>query len=132
MEKLKRQRVWVCWKYVSKGGRMTKVPFTHTGRATGTSPEHGGEWTDYETAHAAAQTPEMGYDGIGFVMKEGYFLLDVDHKDMDGQRSSDRGNVEYAVSLYLIQKAIGKAVGGSFVLPPGIVRREEKENDYTA
>jgi hypothetical protein len=40
--------------------------------------------------------------------------------------------LEYTVSLYLIQKAIGKAVGGSFVLPPGIVRREEKENDYTA
>ena len=83
MEKLKRQRVWVCWKYVSKGGRMTKVPFTYTGKATGTSPEHGGEWTDYETAHAAAQMPEMGFDGIGFVMPEGYFLLDVDHKDMD-------------------------------------------------
>lgn len=78
MEKLKRQRVWVCWKYVSKGGRMTKVPFTYTGKATGTSPEHGGEWTDYETAHAAAQMPEMGFDGIGFVMPEGYFLLDVD------------------------------------------------------
>jgi P4 family phage/plasmid primase-like protien len=83
MQDLKRQNVWVCWKYVSKGGRMTKVPFSISGRATGTSPDHSAEWTDFATAAAALKKPELGFDGIGFIMPEGYFLLDVDHKDSD-------------------------------------------------
>ncbi len=83
MQEWKKQNVWVCWKYVSKGGRMTKMPFTHTGRATGTSPDHDKEWTDFVTATAALKKPEQGFDGIGFIMPEGYFLLDVDHKADD-------------------------------------------------
>lgn len=83
MHDLKKQNVWVCWKYVSKGGRMTKMPFAATGRATGTSQDHSGEWADFVSAAAAVKNPELGFDGIGFVMPEGYFLLDVDHKDMD-------------------------------------------------
>ncbi|MBR3019960.1 MAG: DNA primase [Clostridia bacterium] len=83
MHDLKKQNVWVCWKYVSKGGRMTKMPFAATGRATGTSPEHSGEWADFVSAAAAVKKPELGFDGIGFVMPEGYFLLDVDHRDSD-------------------------------------------------
>jgi P4 family phage/plasmid primase-like protien len=80
---LKRQKIWVCWKYVSKGGRMTKMPFSFSGRATGTSPDHDKEWTDFVTATAALKKPEQGFDGIGFIMPEGYFLLDVDHKADD-------------------------------------------------
>ena len=83
MQELKKQNVWVCWKYVSKGGRMTKMPFAAAGGATGTSPDHSGEWTDFVSAAAAAKKPELGFDGIGFVMPEGYFLLDVDHKSAD-------------------------------------------------
>ena len=83
MQELKKQNVWACWKYVSKGGRMTKMPFAAAGGATGTSPDHSGEWTDFVSAAAAAKKPELGFDGIGFVMPEGYFLLDVDHKSAD-------------------------------------------------
>ena len=94
MQDLKRQNVWVCWKYVSKGGRMTKVPFSISGRATGTSPDHSVEWTDFATAAAALKKPELGFDGIGFIMPEGYFLLDVDHK------SEDDPMVKELVSLF--------------------------------
>lgn len=83
MQDLKKQNVWVCWKYVSKGGRMTKMPFSITGRATGTSPDHDKEWSGFTEAAAALKKPELGFDGIGFVMPEGYFLLDVDHKADD-------------------------------------------------
>lgn len=83
MQDLKKQNVWVCWKYVSKSSGMTKMPFAAAGGNTGTSPDHCGEWTDFVSAASAAKKPEIGFDGIGFVMPEGYFLLDVDHKDMD-------------------------------------------------
>ena len=71
MYDLKKQNIWVCWKYVSKGGRLTKMPFAATGGATGTSPDHSGEWTDFVSAAAAVKNPELGFDGIGFVMPEG-------------------------------------------------------------
>ena len=62
---------------------MTKMPFSANGRATGTSPDHRNEWSGFTAAAAALKKPELGFDGIGFVMPEGYFLLDVDHKAED-------------------------------------------------
>lgn len=81
MKVLKNQKIWVCWRYVSVDGRKTKKPFSVTGIPTGTSIDHSGEWALYEEAAAAVKNPAYGFDGIGFVMPEGYFLLDVDHID---------------------------------------------------
>lgn len=81
MDKLKNKRVWVCWKYVGKDGRLTKQPFAVSGKPTGTSNDHSAEWSIYDVAAAALNQPEKGFDGIGFVMPRGYFLLDMDHKD---------------------------------------------------
>ena len=83
MQKLKKQRIWVCWRYVMKDGHKTKKPFSISGRATGTSADHESEWVTYEEALAAFKRPGSGFDGIGFVMPEGFFLLDVDHMDED-------------------------------------------------
>ena len=81
LQQLKRMPTWVCWKYVTKAGRKTKVPYAVTGRQTGTSPDHSNEWTDF--AAAATAQKKLDIDGIGFVMPSGYFLLDVDHRDVD-------------------------------------------------
>lgn len=81
MKNLKNQRIWVCWKYAQKNGRKTKQPFSVSGKATGTSTDHQAEWVDYENAREAAR--KLGFDGIGFVMPEGCFLLDVDHRGVD-------------------------------------------------
>ena len=83
MKNLKQQQIWVCWKYVDKNGRKTKQPFAVSGRATGTSNDHKSEWVDYETAIAAMEQPDGKFDGVGFVMPEGVFLLDVDHVEQE-------------------------------------------------
>ena len=83
MQKLKKQRIWVCWRYVMKNGRRTKKPFSVSGKATGTSEGHKPEWVTYDEAVAALKRSGSGFDGIGFVMPKGFFLLDVDHMDED-------------------------------------------------
>ena len=83
IEELKRLCVWLCWKRVSKNGRLTKQPFSISGRAIGTSEEYRTEWVTFDEATAALRQPGSGFDGIGFVMPEGIFLLDVDHINKD-------------------------------------------------
>lgn len=74
MQELKEQRIWVCWKRVN--GR--KKPYSPiTGRSTGTSQAHRSEWASFEETDAA----KGNYNGIGFVLPEGCFLLDMDHTD---------------------------------------------------
>ena len=62
---------------------MSKKPFSITGIPTGSSEDHRNEWSYPAEAQAAFQNPENGFDGTGFIMPKGYFLLDVDHKDED-------------------------------------------------
>lgn len=80
MKDLKRMKFWVCWKYVQQKGRKTKKPYAAAGFPTGASRSHSGEWVTFSDAVEALMEPEKGFDGIGFIMPEGYFLLDVDHK----------------------------------------------------
>ena len=81
MKELKNQKIWVCWKYAEVDGRITKKPFAVTGMPTGTDSPHKDEWSTYDEAVVAAGNPEFCFDGVGFVMPEGVFLLDIDHKD---------------------------------------------------
>lgn len=83
MLNLKKQKIWVCWKYARKNGHMSKKPFSISGIPTGSSEDHRSEWSYPAEALEAFQNPENGFDGTGFIMPKGYFLLDVDHKDED-------------------------------------------------
>lgn len=83
MKVLKNQKNWVCWKYVTEGERKTKEPYAVAGYRTGTSADHSGEWAAFDVAAEALVDTRRGFDGIGFIMPEGYFLLDVDHKDVN-------------------------------------------------
>ncbi len=83
MKELKNKPVWLCWKYATKDGRKTKVPYAVTGRQTGTSLDHDTEWVTHQEALDAFNKKDRGFDGIGFVMPRGYFLLDVDHRDVN-------------------------------------------------
>ena len=84
MKNLMKEKVWLLWKHEAKGdGNRTKVPYSITGYRTGTSNGHKGEWAAYDDAKAAFERRRDVYGGIGFVIPEGYFLLDLDHKDAD-------------------------------------------------
>ena len=51
------------------------------GRASGTDESWRQTWVTYEEAVAAKDT--FGMDGVGFKIPDGYFFLDVDHRDLD-------------------------------------------------
>ena len=77
MKELMEMRIWFCWRYEIRKGKKTKVPKSIYGTATGTNAVYAHSWVTYDEAAAAE-----GFDGIGFVIPEGYFFLDLDHKDL--------------------------------------------------
>lgn len=81
LSELKAMPIWVCWNKIERNGRMTKVPCSAHGGKTGTNEEYRGTWVRYDEAIAAAQ--KYMYSGVGFVIPEGWFFLDIDHKELD-------------------------------------------------
>lgn len=81
MNKLKEMHIWFCWNFEMRKGKKTKVPYSARGEPTGTSPDHAGQWVTYKEAAAAAK--EKALSGIGFVLPEGYVLIDIDDKPLD-------------------------------------------------
>ncbi len=82
MDKLKKMKIWLCWiRKKTKDGKWTKVPIAASGKATGTDEAHRDTWVTYEEAVRAAKLRH--YSGVGFVIPVGYFMLDVDHKELD-------------------------------------------------
>jgi len=82
MQELKRMKIWLCWiRKRTKDGKWTKVPIAASGGETGTDEVHRDTWVMYDEAVQSAR--ERKYNGVGFVVPEGFFMLDVDHKDLD-------------------------------------------------
>ena len=103
MQELKKMKNWICWKYRKdrKTGRLRKVPVAASGKPTGADDKHSGTWVTYEEAVQAVKV--KGFDGVGFVLPEGCFLLDVDHRDLNDpltRKLLDRFSsyIEYSVS----------------------------------
>jgi putative DNA primase/helicase len=64
-EVLRDRPQWVCWKYITRGGKQTKCPVNPRdgGRASSTDPA---TWTTFDEAVAAWRTSDR-YAGVGFV-----------------------------------------------------------------
>lgn len=101
MDELKSQKVWPCWNYETRKVKRTKVPISASGTATGTNSEYAHTWVTYDEAIKAAD--KHGYNGVGFTIPQGYFFLDIDHKELTDpfvQLMLERFNsyAEYSVS----------------------------------
>ena len=101
MQELKALPIWFLWRKEMDGDRINKVPFAAGGGATGTNGKYRHTWVTYEEAVAAAKMVSAA--GIGFVIPEGYFFLDIDHADEDDPRvqtmlSRFDSYAEYSVS----------------------------------
>ena len=81
LDDLKAMRIWLCWNFREKDGKRTKVPIAASGEKTGTDEPHRSTWVSFDKAKAAAV--EKHYSGVGFVIPEGWFFLDIDHKPLD-------------------------------------------------
>ena len=81
MQELKQMKIWLLWKWgKDRNGKPTKVPFSAQGGATGTDKGHSSTWITYEDFMVAMQKHHAA--GVGFVIPEGYFFLDIDHMEL--------------------------------------------------
>lgn len=87
MEKLKQQKIWVCWRYEAVKGRRTKVLYSVKGYKTGTTEEYTRRWATYDEALKAKENGS--YDGIGFILPTGVVAIDLDHISDEDSRASD-------------------------------------------
>lgn len=81
IEDLKQEKLWLVWNYMpGKNGKMTKVPFSAYGGATGTDEKYKDTLATYDEAYAAMQS--CGASGLGFKIPEDMYFLDIDHREM--------------------------------------------------
>ncbi len=81
---------WVCWEYQTIAGRETKIPINPNtrGQAMSNNPQ---TWSTYDLAVEVSQ----GFSGIGFMLGNGIFGIDIDNKveEINKYMSGDRDNV---------------------------------------
>lgn len=81
VEELKEKKLWFLWSTKpAKNGKVTKVPFSANGGATGTDDAHKGTWVKFDDADASKI--KFQASGIGMKIPKGFFLLDIDHRDI--------------------------------------------------
>lgn len=81
IDELKQRKIWLLWNYMpGKNGKITKVPFSAHGGATGTDEKYQDTWATYDEAYAAMQ--KCGASGLGFKVPEDVYFLDIDHREM--------------------------------------------------
>lgn len=101
MKNLKERRLWLLWKKQERNGKTAKVPFSANGGKCGTSEEYKQTWVTYQEAEQAAK--KFKGAGVGFVIPQNLFFLDIDHQDQNDPVVKDilsRFNTytEYSVS----------------------------------
>ena len=81
VDELKSKKLWFLWSAKpGRNGKVTKVPFAANGGATGTDDAHKGTWVSFDDAESARN--QFQASGIGLKIPKGFFLLDIDHKDI--------------------------------------------------
>ena len=82
MQELKEQRIWMLWRFEIRKEKRTKVPRSALdGGPSGSDESWSHTWVTYDEAVSARET--HGMDGVGFKIPDGYFFLDVDHRELD-------------------------------------------------
>lgn len=88
MKSLKRQKQWLCWNYVKdKDGKKTKKPISYKNTASGTNEEYRETWCTYDEAILAKE--KYGFNGIGFVIPDNYFGIDIDKRSLEDGTTKD-------------------------------------------
>lgn len=99
---------WVCWKFEQRGGKVTKVPYTPTGRrAKSNDPA---TWAAFDECRAAH---EGGcFDGIGFQLDgSGIVGVDIDHaRDAAGNWNTAAADITERLASYAEISPSGEGV----------------------
>lgn len=82
MQELKKMKIWICWNHtLTRDNKPTKKPLSANGTITGTNEKYRSTWVSYEEATISAK--EHGFNGVGFIIPEGYYFLDIDHRNTE-------------------------------------------------
>ncbi len=114
---------WVLWKLAEKDGRKTKIP-VNAMTGYGAKSNDPDTWAAFE--EAKGKIDYYGCDGLGFMLGNGYFGVDLDHA-LDNKALMD----EFADALKsyteISQSGEGLHIVCKGILPPGNRRRGNVE-----
>jgi primase-polymerase (primpol)-like protein len=85
---LRERPQWVCWRYVARDGKPTKVPYSPSSFDKASSTDLM-TWASFDDALAALTMSD--FDGIGFVFCSADPFVGI---DLDGCRNAQTGEVE--------------------------------------
>lgn len=92
---IKKVRRWVGYKIEIRDDKKTKIPYNaiNGAKARSNDPD---TWTSFDVACFGCV--KYGFNGIGFMLGDGYFGVDLDnHEDVNGQKAMTREEfLEYA------------------------------------
>ena len=95
-DKMKNAERWILWKIVNRNNHETKVPFQVKEPKAGAKSNDPNTWASFDDAINALNRYSSEFDGIGFMLGDGWCGLDIDHieKDLEdwGHRSHDPQN----------------------------------------
>ena len=115
-EVLLAERAWVCWQYEQRADEVTKVPKQITGAPASTTDPN--TWVAFEVV---AEHAEL-FDGIGFVLGNGFAGADLDNAlDAEGRLKPWAAPIVAALNSYteISPSAVGVKVFFSGELPNG-------------
>ena len=83
LDELKNSKRWFLWNYskMDNTGKLTKVPMSAEGGKSGTNSEYEHTWVTYKEALTAHE--KLNSSGIGFVVPDGMYFLDIDGRDIN-------------------------------------------------
>lgn len=123
-EELKALKRWVCFKMQTFGNRTRKIPVT-PGTGMFAKVDQPDTWDTFE--HALEAEPR--YDGIGYVLGDGYFGVDLDHVIARGRLSEKAKTIIALMDTYTEVSPSGQGVHmiARGTIPPGERRCEDVE-----
>lgn len=108
MKVLKSQKIWLCWNYTEdKDGKVTKKPISYTNTSTGANEEYRETWCTYDEAISAVK--KYSFDGVGFVIPDGYFGIDIDKRDLEDATTKDILSI-FGGNIYVEKSPSGKGL----------------------
>ena len=95
-EEMRRERRWVLWRYLKRGGKRTKVPFQTNGMPARSTNEN--TWFGFDAVINAYHNGDFA--GIGFVLGDGWAGVDLDDCVVDGKLSHEAESLVRELDSY--------------------------------
>lgn len=91
---MRSERRWIVWRYEVVKGKKTKVPYQPGGAKA--SSTRAAEWTDFDSVSAG----NGHFDGIGFVLGDGWMGVDLDECIVDGVPCEEAAGIISELNSY--------------------------------